>query len=203
MAQYGFAIDLDNCAGCKACAMACKDRNDLDMGIKYRKVYDYAGGTWDMQSGICSPTNVFSYSISIACNHCTNPACVSKCPTGAMRKDSETGIVTPDPAVCIGCKTCVEACPYGAPRMVGESPHSGKCDMCYDIVKDGGNPRCVDACIMRCLHFGKIDELRSQFEGTADAAPLPDSSETSPNLVIIANRHTGSGAIVSSPEEVA
>ncbi len=204
MTQYGFAVELDRCSGCKACAMACKDRNDLDLGTKYRKVIDYAGGTWDVSNdGVCTPSGVFSYSVSVSCNHCDNPACVANCPTGAMRKDSETGIVTSDPEVCIGCGTCVESCPYRAPRLVGEELHSGKCDMCYGLVSAGGNPRCVDACPMRALHFGTIEDLRAEFGDNADAGPLPESTMTSPNIVLVANRNAGDGMIVSSPEEIA
>jgi anaerobic dimethyl sulfoxide reductase subunit B (iron-sulfur subunit) len=187
--------------------MACKDRNDLEMGTKFRKVIDYAGGTWETKGNVEVPSGVFSYSVSVACNHCASPACVAQCPTGAMTKDEETGIVTSDPEVCIGCGTCVQACPYGEPRLVGETPHSGKCDMCYDLVSQGGNPRCVDACIMRCLKFGDIEELRSQYGENASAGPLPDASETNPSLVIIPHRNdpdvTLEGEVVSSPEEIA
>lgn len=203
MVQYGFAIDLDNCAGCKACAMACKDRNDLPMGTKFRKVLDYAGGSWSVENGVCAPSGVFSYSVSLSCNHCDDPACVRSCPSTAMQKDPETGLVTVDDNVCIGCGMCVNACPYHEPRLVGSPVHSSKCDGCFDLVSQGGNPRCVDACIMRCLHFGPIDELRAEFGENADAEPLASSSLTGPNLVIIKNRAAGQGAVVSSAEEIA
>lgn len=207
MTQYGFCIDLNTCAGCKACAMACKDRNDLDLGTKYRKVIDYAGGTWDTSGTIPVPSNIFSYSVSLACNHCANPACVENCPTGAMAKDEETGIVTSDPEVCIGCGACVSSCPYDEPRIVGDTPHSGKCDMCYDLVSQGQNPRCVDACIMRCLKFGDIEELRATYGDNADAGALPHADLTNPSIVVVAHRndpnHASEGSIVNTPEEIA
>ncbi len=73
---------------------------------------------------------MFGYFVSLACNHCSSPACVANCPTGAMQKDEETGIVWTDHDVCIGCKTCETACPYGAPTYGEEEGYMLKCDMC-------------------------------------------------------------------------
>lgn len=207
MTQYGFCIDLNRCTGCKACAMACKDRNNLELGIKYRKVMDYAGGSWSEENGVLIPDGIFSYSVTMACNHCERPACVEICPTGAMTKDPETGAVTSDPNVCIGCGSCVNACPYSEPRLVEDGTRCGKCDMCIDLVSNNENPRCVDACVMRCLAFGPIEDLRAEFGENANVSCLPDSSLTDPALVVVLNRldpdGTTPGAIINSPEEIA
>lgn len=113
MGQLGFYINSDVCTGCKACELACKDRNNLDVGARLRRVRQVCGGGWtqDANTGAWSPENVFSLSVSFSCGHCDNPACVEKCPTGAMTKDEATGIVSNDLDVCIGCGTC----PAGVP----------------------------------------------------------------------------------------
>ena len=116
MTQYAFHLDGGKCTGCKTCQVACKETYKLPVSNLYRKVYNYQGGSWKpTEAGHYVPDGVFGYFVSLACNHCSNPACVANCPTGAMQKDEETGIVWTDHDVCIGCKTCETACPYGAP----------------------------------------------------------------------------------------
>lgn len=199
--QYGFYFDADRCGSCKACVMACKDKNDTLVGLKYRMVVDYGGGAWVEEDGVMQPSEVFVYSVSIACNHCANPACVANCPAGAMAKREEDGIVFVDKDKCIACGTCVKACPYGAPRLNPATGTSGKCDLCKDYLAEGGRPACVDACLMRCLDFGDIDELRAKYGDVADIDPLPSSSETEPSLVIGRSHHAGKSGTIINPEE--
>ena len=100
----------------EACLLytSCKETYKLPVSNLYRKVYNYQGGSWKpTEAGHYVPDGVFGYFVSLACNHCSSPACVANCPTGAMQKDEETGIVWTDHDVCIGCKTCETACPYG------------------------------------------------------------------------------------------
>ena len=160
--QYGFYFDADRCGSCKACVMACRDKNDTLLGLKNRNVIDFGGGRWVEKDGLVQPENVFVYSISISCNHCESPACVANCPTGAMIKRDEDGIVYVDESVCIGCGTCANACPYGAPKVSEERGVTSKCNFCMDYLDEGGRPACVDACLMRCLDFGDIAELREK-----------------------------------------
>ena len=109
---------------------------------------------------------------------------MANCPQGAIEKDADTGAVRSDPEKCIGCGTCANACPYGAPKVDTEIMKSVKCDMCADKVAAGEKPVCVEACPLRALDFGDIDELRATYGDVAELAPLPAASETSPNLVI-------------------
>lgn len=201
--QYGFYFDADRCGSCKACVMACRDKNDTLLGLKLRNVIDFGGGTWAERDGIVQPDGVFVYSVSVSCNHCANPACVANCPTGAMTKRDKDGIVYVDESVCIGCGTCANACPYGAPRLNVERNLSSKCNFCMDYLDAGGRPACVDACLMRCLDFGDLDELREKYGDTADIDPLPSSDRTSPSLVIGLSRHAGKdGTVINLEQEL-
>lgn len=176
MNQVGFYYNQSACIGCRACQVACKDRNDISDRTALRCVTSYETGEFP---------KVGVYHFAAACNHCANPACVSNCPTGAMYK-SEDGSVLHDDDVCIGCKTCVNSCPYGAPQYSEEKNLVMKCDSCKALRGVGMNPVCVDACPMRALEFGDIDKLREEHGMDAvDSLPcLPDSSTTTPSLLI-------------------
>ena len=108
MGQYGFYFDSAKCTGCKTCQVACKENYHLPTHNLFRRVYHYAGGSWEpTEAGFYAPVDTFSYQVSMSCNHCADPACVAACPTGAMQKDPETGIVTTDHELCAGCQACV------------------------------------------------------------------------------------------------
>ena len=207
--QLGFHFDASACAGCKACMIACKDKNNLPVGIKWRRVYHYGGGGWvtdPTNKDLMIPNNIFSYSISAACMHCENPMCVQVCPTTAMHKD-ENGIVSIDGSKCIGCRYCEWACPYGAPQFNEVSGIMTKCDMCKDLIAEGQNPVCVDSCVMRALTFGDLEELRAEF-GTLDSIqPLPSGEYTKPSLVVTPHKkaelaEAGTGKLLNLPEEI-
>ncbi|AMX06008.1 Anaerobic selenate reductase protein YnfG [Enterobacter asburiae] len=133
--QYGFFIDSSRCTGCKTCELACKDYKDLTPDVSFRRIYEYAGGDWQEDNGVWHQ-NVFAYYLSIACNHCEDPACTKVCPSGAMHK-REDGFVVVDEDVCIGCRYCHMACPYGAPQYNAAKGHMTKCDGCHTRVADG------------------------------------------------------------------
>lgn len=173
----GFYFDSTVCTECKACQIACKDLHDVDASINLRKVYCVEGGAFPKP---------WVYHLSVACNHCDNPACIPVCPVGSITK-ADDGSVIKDLSVCIGCKSCTEACPYGAPKYIESVNLTYKCDACKDLRDKGENPVCVDACNMRALEFGDIEELRKKHEGenlTSDLPPLPSSSETTPNFIV-------------------
>lgn len=208
MAQYAFYFDQNLCVGCKTCQVACKETYKLPVDNLYRRVYEYQGGTWELNdAGSYVPNGIFGYFTSIACNHCDNPACFGNCPTGAIEKDDETGIVTIDKELCIGCKTCQTVCPYGAPTFDKDNGFMLKCDMCKNEVESGGKPVCVTSCLMRALDFGPKEDLVAKYgEGDVEIEPLPKNT-TQPNLVISPHRNAqktgdGTGELVNLEEEL-
>ena len=204
MKQYGFYIDTVNCSGCKTCQIACQDKNDLEPGLLWRKVLDIEGGEWKGNDGVFSEYP-FAYHISIACNHCNNPLCVHACPTQAMHI-TDIGTVDIDESKCIGCGYCTWACPYDAPRLNHRKGTMSKCDLCYDKIILGENPSCVDACPMRALDFGKMDDLISKYGKEKNIYPLASSELTDPNITI--RKHTnsiiasGNNSIIANREEL-
>ena len=137
-----------------------------------------------MQDGDAWMPDMFSYHVSQTCNHCDDPACIEVCPTGAMHRDEETGLVIVDADVCIGCGYCHMACPYNSPQVDRSKGVSVKCDGCISRVREGRRPVCVESCSLRCLEFGPIEELRASYGNEAGIAPLPDPAFTHPNLVV-------------------
>jgi anaerobic dimethyl sulfoxide reductase subunit B (iron-sulfur subunit) len=180
--KLGFYFDQSLCNGCKACQVACKDKHDTPLGVNWRRVVEYSGGSWQ-QDGDTFVPNVFSYYTSITCNHCENPICVEVCPTTAMHQ-GEDGVVTVDSGKCVGCRYCEWACPYSAPQFNADLGYMTKCDLCADYRETGQDPACVAACPSRALDWGPIDELREKYGDVDAVAPLPDPSITNPRLVI-------------------
>ena len=173
MSQQAFYFDGTRCTGCKTCQMACKDYKNIDLGISFRHVYEVTiGDTVKDADGILTTTCV-SYPLSMSCNHCDSPVCFEKCPQSAIIKDADTGLMSIDEEKCIGCGTCAIVCPYNAPKVDRSKGHSVKCDGCADRVAEGLNPICVDACPVRALEWGDIEELRAARTGTvAGIAPM-------------------------------
>ncbi len=181
MKRPAFYFDANACSGCKTCQIACKDKNDLPPGVRWRRVYEITGGEW-VKQGKAWKNNVFAYNISLACNHCEEPVCVKVCPTKAIHKH-ENGIVDIDPLKCMGCKYCEWACPYGAPQFNKAAGIMTKCNLCADYVEEGKNPSCVDACPMRAMDFGEYDGLVEKYGNQGDIYPLPNRHHTEPSIL--------------------
>jgi anaerobic dimethyl sulfoxide reductase subunit B len=208
--SYAFTFDASACSGCKTCQEACKDKNQLPLGILWRRVIEVSGGEWRSTSSAWE-NNVFAYNLSLACNHCTHPKCAGVCPTDAytVRHD---GIVLIDPSRCIGCGYCAWACPYGAPQYDAEHGIMTKCNFCCDYLDAGLPPSCVAACPLRVLDYGTLEELGSAEQGrnlwqlpaSEHPFPLPDFSRTEPHLAI--KPHAGmvdpQEMVVSNREEI-
>jgi len=184
--QLGFIHHNVDCIGCRACEIACKDKNGLSAGPRFRRVQYIEGGTYP---------DVFAYKVNISCNHCAEPACLPACPTGAIWKRKEDGIVDIDSTLCIGCRRCEAACPYGAPQFIPELNIVSKCNLCVDEIESGRKPYCVSACMMRVLDIGPIDQLRANTFPTKAIGPnetpvgavknFADPELTNPSIVFV------------------
>jgi molybdopterin-containing oxidoreductase family iron-sulfur binding subunit len=166
------SIDLDMCIGCNACTIACKAEHGTQPGVFWGYV---------LQNEYGRTPNVTRLFLPVLCNHCEEPSCEEVCPTGATCRD-EQGVVLIDYDKCIGCKTCIAACPYGVrcyiereefyfedtPVPHGISELGGyqnvvqKCDLCVDRLKTGGEPKCVEVCPTYCRKFGDLDDDESE-----------------------------------------
>lgn len=181
--QCGFHFNAYRCTGCKTCVLACKDAHDLPNDVSFRQVYEFGGGSWTRHEDGSLSQDTFTYHVSVACNHCSRPACAQVCPTGAMHKD-ERGLMSVDTQRCIGCGYCALSCPYRAPKVDRNVGHSVKCDGCTERVAEGLAPICVEACPLRVLDFGPVEDLVARYGSVHEIPPLPEASATSSNLVV-------------------
>ncbi|NCU31693.1 MAG: dimethylsulfoxide reductase subunit B [Candidatus Moranbacteria bacterium] len=180
--QLAFFFDASSCSGCKTCQVACKDKNDSPMGVRWRRVYEVSGGEWTKE-GNAWKQDIFSWHVSMACNHCIDPICMKSCPNKAITKN-EAGLVLIDPDKCMGCRYCEWTCPYGALQFDNHRKVMTKCNFCNDYIGQGKPPSCVAACPMRALDFGDLDELKRKYGSANEVFPLPKKTFTDPALVI-------------------
>lgn len=171
--KYGMVIDLKKCVGCMACTIACKTTNHTRPGIFWNVVKDLEVGKYPSVRRVFLPT---------LCMHCEKAPCVEVCPTGASHR-REDGIVLIDYEKCVGCKACIENCPYGARYFngdpegyfgdqltaneeIGYEQHKvgvvEKCNFCIDRLEQGKEPACVQTCIGRARCFGNLDDSDSE-----------------------------------------
>lgn len=135
--QYRFHFDMKKCIGCKCCVVACNEQNGNPAALNWRRVGEVEGGYYP---------HTQRHHLSMGCNHCVEPSCLTGCPVEAYTKDAKTGIVLHDADMCIGCQYCTWNCSYGVPQYNAERGVVGKCDMCHNRLDDGMAPACVAAC---------------------------------------------------------
>jgi formate dehydrogenase iron-sulfur subunit len=135
--QYRFHFDMRKCIACKCCVVACNEQNGNPASINWRRVTEIEAGYFP------NATRAF---LSMGCNHCLEPTCLSGCPVDAYTKDPVTGIVRHSADACIGCQYCTWNCSYGVPQYNPERGVVGKCDMCHGRLSEGQSPACVSAC---------------------------------------------------------
>ena len=149
--KYGFAIDQRTCIGCHACTVACKTEHEIPLG-QFRTWVKYVdSGTF--------PDSTRDFAV-MRCNHCTDAPCVKICPTHALIKRDD-GIVDFDKDNCIGCKSCMQACPYDAIYIDAETNTAAKCNFCAHRVDEGLEPACVTVCPTHSIWVGDLDDDES------------------------------------------
>ena len=155
--MIGILTDITKCIGCNECVAACKRTYGLEPDVPRR---------WQKADGL-SAKNLTSvirraggHYVRKQCMHCLEPACVSACLVGALHKTKE-GPVVYDANKCIGCRYCILSCPFGVPRYEWDEPvpYVRKCTLCYERLKRGKQPSCVQACPTKATIFGERDAL--------------------------------------------
>jgi Fe-S-cluster-containing dehydrogenase component len=136
-------LDKKRCIHCKACEVHCKVKNNNPVGIKYA-VHTSSGP--ELKDGKIALKASFR-----SCYHCDDPACVEACPTEAMVRRESDGLVYVIKELCIGCESCIAACPWNIPVLFEDTNIVGKCDYCMDRLDAGLEPACVTACTTHAL----------------------------------------------------
>ena len=164
MARMAIVTDVDRCVGCHACTVACKVMHEMPVGRYWNRVLRI--GPNPKEGGSGNWPDVEMYFFNLSCQHCATPECVSVCPTGATTK-AENGTVQIDPNVCIGCESCIPACPYGVRYLNEDTGVVEKCNLCQDIIDSGevDLPRCVSQCCGMARWYGDLDEGIETFRG--------------------------------------
>ena len=150
--KFGFVIDNRKCIGCHACTVACKSEHDVPVGVNRTWVKQTEKGTFP------NTRRIFQVS---RCNHCTDAPCVSICPTEALHT-REDGIVDFNNDRCIGCKSCMQACPYDALYIDPETNTAAKCNYCAHRTDIGLEPACVNVCPEHAIISGDMEDPNTE-----------------------------------------
>ncbi len=181
MRQLSFYVDQSRCSGCYACTVACKDWNNIPAGpVHWRWVVSIEDGKYPYPRVI---------NLSLSCLHCVDPLCIEACPVNAITKRQEDGIVLVDPEKCLGKDNCPmlckDACPYDAPQFGTEdNAKMQKCDFCFERWAQGKKPICVDACPLRALDAGLLNELKAKYGDIKEVDGFTYSTKAVPSIVL-------------------
>jgi tetrathionate reductase subunit B len=211
--QWAFGVDAEKCIGCLRCVEACKRENNVLPDAHHFRTWveRYVTLEGEEKARIDSQADPVNIEASGAeghyrfanrykdakvekaffapklCNHCTHPACVQVCPTGATYK-TEDGVVLIDHTYCIGCQYCVQACPYGARYFNEEKGVTDKCTWCYHRITKGLQPACVEVCPVGARIFGDRNDkqsLISQFIQNHRVQVLRPETGNAPNVFYV------------------
>ncbi len=211
--SWAFGVDAEKCIGCLRCVEACKRENDVSMDPHHFRTWveRYVTLQGEDNARIDSQADPVNIAVSTAegeirfanryqdanvekaffvpklCNHCTHPACVQVCPTGATYK-TEDGVVVIDHTYCIGCQYCVQACPYGARFFDERRNVSDKCTWCYHRITKGLQPACVEVCPVGARIFGDRNDKQSpisQFIQNNRVRVLKPETGNGPNVFYV------------------
>jgi len=181
--RYGFALDQRTCIGCHACTVACKTEHEVPVG-QFRTWVKYVDkGTY--------PSSTREFGV-MRCNHCTDAPCIQICPTGALFKRPD-GIVDFNNEACIGCKSCMQACPYDAIYIDEDTHTAAKCNMCAHRIDQGLEPACVVVCPTESIWVGDLDDPKSAisvFIATSEVQVRAPEQNTKPNMFYVGADHT-------------
>lgn len=178
MSNYGFLIDNRKCIGCHACSTACKSENEVPLGVNRTWVKYVETGAF--------PDSRRHFQVT-RCNHCANPPCVRICPVTAMYQRTD-GIVEFDPSMCIGCKACMQACPYDAIYIDPDNNTAAKCHFCSHRTDLGLEPACVVVCPEHAIIAGDMDDPNSEISrmlAVNDVTVRKPEQGTAPKLFYI------------------
>ena len=176
--NYGFVIDNRKCIGCHACTVACKSEFDVPIGVNRTHVKYIEKGEF--------PNSTREFSVH-RCNHCADAPCVEICPTTALHTRAD-GIVDFDNDRCIGCKSCMQACPYDALYIDPNTHTAAKCNYCAHRIDGGYEPACVIICPVEAIISGDLDDPESniaQLVANEETMTRKPEKGTDPNLYYI------------------
>ncbi|HEY3275950.1 MAG TPA: 4Fe-4S dicluster domain-containing protein [Syntrophorhabdaceae bacterium] len=173
--RYGMGINVDRCIGCGRCIDACKRENNVSDDPFYFRTWieRYAiagngevtvdspnGGRDSFKDHIREKNVVRAFFVPKICNQCDKPPCVQVCPVGATYK-TDDGVILVDEEYCIGCRYCIQACPYGMRYLNPKTRTADKCTFCYHRILKGLVPACVEACPTEARIFGDLSKVAS------------------------------------------
>jgi Fe-S-cluster-containing dehydrogenase component/formate-dependent nitrite reductase membrane component NrfD len=176
--RFAFVIDQNRCIGCHACTVACKEEHNVPIGVNRTWVKYFEKGLF--------PTTRRHFAV-LRCNHCSDAPCVTICPTVALFKRND-GIVDFDGSRCIGCKSCMQACPYDALYINPDSGTAAKCNFCAHRVETNLQPACEIVCPVQAIVSGDLDDAASRVNdiiGVQKTTVRKPDKTTKPNVYYV------------------